>query len=470
MIKFGTDGWRAIIADEFTFENVKRLAAAYAQFLKNKNNKKCAVAVGYDTRFLSREFAQTAATVLAQKGIKSYVFKSALPSPCLCFIIKKHKLSGGLMITASHNPPRFNGVKIKTNLGAPASEAETKKIEKIINNFKSEKVFFSDSLIKKGLLIEADFKQEYLDNLKKIIDFKFISGTKIRVLHDSMYGAGSNLLEEIFKKTVLKVTSIRSENNPSFNGISPEPIPRNLVLPIKLMQGKKYDICLVTDGDSDRIGAILPGGDFLNPGWIMSLLLLHFLRNRRQKGVVIKTISNSSLIEKIAEKHKVKLFETPVGFKHIAELMKTEDVLIGGEESGGIGFKGYIPERDGLLSGLLLLEMMAKMNKSIKEIKRDVENEFGNFCFRRKDIYYPEEKKPKLFKMLLRETFKEILGFEVVCKKDIDGVKYILKDGSWIIFRLSGTEPILRIYAESSSLRKTENLLKFGENFALAVK
>jgi phosphomannomutase len=236
------------------------------------------------------------------------------------------------------------------------------------------------------------------------------------------------------------------------------------------MKKGKYDICIITDGDADRIGAIAPGGRFLPPGWIISLLLLHLVKNRKLTGGVVKTISNSSLIEKIASYYNLKLYETPVGFKYISEIMQKEDVLIGGEESGGIGVKGYIPERDGILSGLLLLEMMAYEGKSLNEIINGVEKKFGRFSYHRIDIRYPDNLKPRLFRKLKASPFKEILGLKVVEFKDYDGMKFILEEGSWILFRLSGTEPILRIYSESSSRKKVQALIEFGHRFAMGIK
>lgn len=468
MIKFGTDGWRAVIAEEFTFENVKKVAQAYANFM-NRRNKSAHIIVGYDTRFLSPQFAKEFTAVLCANGFKVKIFDQPLPTPCLCFGIKKHKFDGGIMITASHNPPEFNGIKIKTHQAAPASPQDTSKVEQLIGKGKVKYLPYHKAE-KQGLVREIKLKKPYLSYLKSYIDFPAVSKKKYQVLHDAMYGTGNSLLEEIFRNTNLKVTSFRREKNPSFGGINPEPIPENITESIRIMRDGKYDICLITDGDADRIGAVAPGGRFLNPGWILSLLLIHMVKNRKEKGAVVKTISNSSLIEKIAAQYNLPLYETPVGFKHIAEIMQREEVLIGGEESGGIGFKGYIPERDGLLSGLLLLEFMAYENKGINEIISDVEKEFGKFYYHRIDLHYPENLKPRLFRRLSHRPFKEILGIKVVKIKDFDGIKFILRDGSWLLFRLSGTEPKLRIYCESNSQRKLHQILKFGKEFALNLK
>lgn len=468
MIKFGTDGWRAIIAEDFTFDNVRKVAQAYAQFMKRKK-KTGEIIVGYDTRFLSFEFARAFSEVLCGNEFKVKIFNQPLPTPCLCFGIKKYNFDGGVMVTASHNPPQFNGIKIKTSQAAPASPAETQKIEKLIGKFKP-KVLYYQVAEEKGLIEEVKLRQPYLKFLMSYVDFSRIKTQNLHIVHDAMYGTGNSLLEQLFKHSKIKVTNFRNEINPSFCGINPEPIPENIQPTLNLMKFNNYDLCIITDGDADRIGAITPGGRFLNPGWILSLLLIHLVKNRKQKGIVVKTISNSSLIEKIAARYNLPLHETPVGFKHIAEIMLKKDVLIGGEESGGIGFKGYIPERDGLISGLLLLEFMAYEKKSINEIIAEVEKEYGKFFYHRVDIHYPQKLKSKLFKKLSQKPFREILGLKVIEIKDFDGIKFILEDGSWLLFRLSGTEPKLRVYSEANSRKKLNAILKFGRDFALGLK
>ncbi|MDP8216552.1 MAG: phosphoglucomutase/phosphomannomutase family protein [Candidatus Kaelpia imicola] len=469
MIRFGTDGWRAVIGDEYTFQNVKRVAQAYAKSLKSKKKRDLRVAVGFDTRFLSPEFAKAAAAVLAANGIKVDLFKTVLPSPSLCLTIINKGLSGGLMITASHNPYNFNGIKIKTEKGSPASGEDTERVERLIGTSALKELDFEEAKKTKKIR-EVEYRQEYLKHLKSYVDFNLIKSKSLKIIHDSMYGAGGNLIAELFKDTKVTVDTIRGEVNPSFCGISPEPIPKNLSLTIKEMKKREYDLAIVTDGDGDRIGAVLPGGKFLSPGWIMALLLIHFVKNRKERGAVVKTLSNSSLIKKIASDYGLKLYETPVGFKHIAEIMQQQDVLIGGEESGGIGFKDYIPERDGILSGLLLIEMMAYENRGIEEIVSSVEKKFGNYHYQRIDIDYSERLKSKLFQKFKRKKIKKIAGYDVVNYEDYDGVKFTLKDGSWLIFRFSGTEPILRVYSEAKSIKKVKELLDFGSKFALSIK
>ncbi len=469
MIRFGTDGWRAIIGDEYTFKNVKRVAQAYAKNLKSKKKGSLRVAVGFDTRFLSSEFAKAVAVVLAGNGIKVDLFKTALPSPSLCLAIIRKRLSGGIMITASHNPYNFNGIKIKTAEGSPALEENTKRVEKLIGSSDLKELDFEEAK-KTDKIREIEYRQDYLKELKSYLNFGLIKNKSLKIIHDSMYGAGGNLIEDLLKNTKVSVDTIRGEINPSFCGISPEPIPKNLELTMSEMKKRKHDLALVTDGDGDRIGAVIPGGKFLTPGWIMALLLIHFVKNRKEKGVVVKTLSNSSLIKNIASYYNLKLYETPVGFKHIAKIMQEQDVLIGGEESGGIGFKDYIPERDGILSGLLLIEMMAYEGKSIEDIIMSVEKKFGRYHYQRVDMHCPENLKSKLFKEFKSKKIKKIAGYDVVNYEDYDGVKFTLKDGSWLIFRLSGTEPILRIYSESKSIKKVKELLNFGSKFALSIK
>jgi alpha-D-glucose phosphate-specific phosphoglucomutase len=468
-IKFGTDGWRAVISEDFTFENVRKVAQATAlYFKKSYPNKRLKMAVGYDRRFLSNKYAKIVTEVLIANKIKVLFLEGDVPTPCLCYAIKRERLIAGLMITASHNPSIFNGIKIKTKGGAPATEEITNKIENLLDKEKPILIGFEEGL-KRKLIKIVDYKEKYINFLKSYIAIDKLKNTKFKILYDPMHGTGDNLLAEILKDTKIKITTIRSEIDPNFGGVSPEPIPKNLKETTKLMEGNTYDITIVTDGDSDRIGAIAPGGRFITPGWVLSLLLLHFLKNRNQKGAVVKTISNTTLVEKIANIYNLKLYETPVGFKHIAKLIQEKDILIGGEESGGIGFKGYIPERDGILSGLLLLELMANERKSINRIMKEVEEEFGKFYYKRIDLEYPENLKKILFKNFKKNSFKEILGKKIIKIKDYDGMKFIFEDESWLLFRLSGTEPILRIYCEAHSKNDVERLISFAYNFSFSL-
>jgi alpha-D-glucose phosphate-specific phosphoglucomutase len=467
MIKFGTDGWRAVISEEFTFENVRKVTQAFADYFSPMERKK-PVVIGYDTRFLSEEFAKAAAEVLAANGRNVLLMDEASPTPMVSFTIKKKKLPAGIMITASHNPPKFNGFKIKAAYAGSADEDITKAVEKLVGKKPVKALNFATAL-KEGKVKLINMKREYVNFLSSYIKLSYIQKKKFNVLVDVMHGTANRLIEEIVNSRTVKITTIRHEFNPSFGGVNPEPIVKNLKMPIKMMKQKGYDIALITDGDADRSGAIAPGGRFINPGWIMALLLIHFVEDRNMReGMVVKTISNSTLIELITRKYNLRLHEVPVGFKYICKLMRNEKVLLGGEESGGIGFPNYLPERDGILTGLLLLEMMAYRKKSILKIIDEVEKEYGHFYYSRLDVVYPDKYKKKLFNELKSHPFSKVMNKDVVEVKDFDGVKFILKDNSWLLFRLSGTEPILRIYSEAGSQKKVDEILSFGKDFALS--
>lgn len=467
-IKFGTDGWRAIISKDFTFENVQIVAQAIAEYVKN-NHKSPKVAVGYDTRFLSEKYAELVACVLAGNGVEVILSDRACPTPSLSFVVASKKLSGGVMITASHNPPSYNGIKYKTFFGGSAGLEIIAEIES--NLSKNPVVSMPIEAAKdKNLLKIEDICTPYIKHVKKYLDLNLLKNAKLKVLVDIMYGAGNRYMEEILSGSNCKVTTIHTEKNPSFGGINPEPIEKNLQELISLTKKDKFDIGLATDGDVDRIGAASPDGKIISSHKIICLILLHFIEDKKLKGSVVKTISGSTLTDKICKKYKITMHETPVGFKYIADYMLKEDVLVGGEESGGIGFINNIPERDGLISGILLLEMMAKRKKSILQILKDVEKEYGSFEFQREDIKYPDDKKKLLMEILKTNPPKEVLGKKVVEIKSFDGFKLILEDGSWLMLRLSGTEPILRVYAEASSIANAKKILGFGKEFALNIK
>ena len=466
-IKFGTDGWRAIISQDFTFENVRIASQAVADHFKAKD---AVFVIGYDWRFLSEKYAELAAEVLAANGIKVLLSDKAVPTPLVSFAIKNKKLSGGLMLTASHNPPYYNGLKIKASYAGTADEGITKSVEALLAKNPVQSVEFKKG-IESGMIELLDLKKDYMKFARAYIDLKHLKNAKVNVLVDCMHGVGDGYIPEILKGTKIKITQMRTGRDTLFGGVNPEPIPKNLEATFLAMKDKKakYDICIVNDGDADRIGAVIPGGKFMGAGQIMALLLLHFIEDRHWKGGVVKTISNTTLIDLIAKKYNLKLYETPVGFKYICRLMLDEDILIGGEESGGIGVKDYMPERDGMLLGALLVEMMAYRKKSILEILKDVEKEYGAFRYRRIDMDYPDEKKKKLMELLKTNPPKHICGKPVKETKSSDGSKFIMDDNSWLILRLSGTEPILRIYAEAPSEKIASSYLDFGKNLALSM-
>jgi len=459
-IKFGTDGWRGVISEDFTFRNVRRVAQAIADYYNRRlNNKgqKPKIAVGYDTRFLSDRYAKEVSQVLAGNGIDVILSDRAIPTPMLSFAVKNKKLTAGVMITASHNPAEYNGIKIKTSSGAAAGLEVTDKIERLLSGASGITHRLS------GRIKEEDLTKDYMSFLKSYIDLRRFKNAKFKVLVDAMYGSGNGFIADILKGTKIKLQFMRSDVNPSFAGIRPEPVLENLRPTVERLKKEKFDLCLVLDGDADRIACFAGRGVFISPQKILGLLTLHLSQDRKMSGGVVKTIVGTTLIDKITKQLNLRLFETPVGFKYISALMEKENVLVGGEEAGGIGFKGYIPERDGTLAGLLLLEMMIYRNKTMLEILNEMEDRFGRYYYLREDLKLqaPSSKLQDLQKI------KRILGKEVVEVKDYDGIKLICSDGSWLMFRSSGTEPLIRVYAESGGLKRSEKLIEFGKGLIL---
>ena len=456
-IKFGTDGWRGIISDDFTFENVKMVAQAIADYYiiqaQKERIKQLTFAVGYDTRFLSSRYAQIVSQVLADNGIEVLLSEGAIPTPTLSFTVKDRGLNAGIMITASHNPSDYNGIKIKNSKGGAVGTEVTETVEKILQRKPS-----SPKSRKPAKITKANFIKDYSKFLRAYVDIKRLRHAKFKVLVDAMYGSGDSLIKEILFDSDIKLSFVRNYVNPGFNGIRPEPVLENLLSTQKIIKKEKFDLSLVLDGDADRIACFSQNAEFLSPQKILGLLILHLSRDKKIKGGVVKTIVGTTLIDKITSKLGLKLYETAVGFKYISALMESEDILVGGEEAGGIGFKGYIPERDGTLAGLLLLEMMAYRKKTILSILREMEEEFGRYYYSRKSFRLQGLN----FDINRFGSIKDILGKRVVEKKDYDGIKLICEDESWLMYRGSGTEPIIRIYAESKSAAKTQRLLELG--------
>ncbi|MDD5450076.1 MAG: phosphoglucomutase/phosphomannomutase family protein, partial [Candidatus Omnitrophica bacterium] len=423
------------------------------------------VVIGYDNRFMGERFAETAAGVLAGNGITVYLSKASTSTPALSLAIKQNKFTGGIMVTASHNPPQYNGIKYKADYAGPADPEIIKAIENFLGRGPIKSISLEDAR-KAGLLKDLDLNKPHLKFLEGYLDMKLLKKMKAACLVDVMYGSGNHLIETLLKGTSLRIKTIHSELNPGFAGVPPEPIEKNLKDLIAMMKSGKYDIGLATDGDADRIGAITAGGRYISSSQIIGLLLVHFIEDKKWTGAVVKTISGSFLIDEIAKAYGLKLYETPVGFKYICDLMIKKDILIGGEESGGIGFKDYVPERDGSLAGLLLLEMMGCRKKPIGRILDEIEKRFGKFCQYRIDMEYPDKKKAALFSRLKDKPPAQLLGKKIVETKTYDGIKFISEDKSWLLFRASGTEPILRIYCEARSEAGGKKLAELGRSLA----
>jgi phosphomannomutase len=463
-IKFGTDGWRGIISDNFTFENVRRVAQAIASHYNQKTTGQVRMAVGFDTRFLSEKYASEVAGVLARNGIVVFLSDRAIPTPALSFAVRSGGLTSGVMITASHNPGDYNGIKIKTASGGAAGTDVTQEVERLIST--PLPVTSPTGATGAPVIETVDFSRDYVKFMRSYIDLKRFKNARARVLVDVMHGSGNGFIAEALKGTTVKLTFARSERNPWFGGLRPEPVIENLKQTMARMKKEKFDLCLVLDGDADRIAAILPGGDFVSPQKILGLLALHLHQDRGASGGVVKTIVGTNLMDNLTQDLGLKLYETPVGFKYISALMDTEDILVGGEEAGGMGFKNYIPERDGTLAGLLLLEMTIYRKKSMARILAEVQKKYGTYYYLRDDM---KIKNPGM-DVTYFKGMREVLGQAVLEVKDYDGVKLMCKDGSWLMFRGSGTEPIMRVYAESKSLAKSKKLIALGQKMVLELE
>ncbi|MEA3329064.1 MAG: phosphoglucomutase/phosphomannomutase family protein [Candidatus Omnitrophota bacterium] len=465
MIKFGTDGWRAIISEDFTFDNVKIVAQALADFInKDQHAKSKQIVVGYDTRFLSSTYAQLISCVLAANGIKVLLTDRPTPTPAVSFTIVGRKMGGGIVVTASHNPAEFNGIKYKAYYGGSADPEIIKKIEQELYRERTRFLPLEEAL--KSLLTIEDVIPSYLKAVADYVDLELLKKSKFNLLVDVMYGAGNSYIGKLLAGGACRVETIHSRPNPGFGGRRPEPSAENLQETAELIKKGNYDLGLATDGDVDRLGVITPQGEVISGHKVMALLLKHLVEDKKLSGSVVQTICGTVLINKMCEKYGLKIHETPVGFKYICEIMRKEKVVVGGEETGGVGFRDFIPERDGILSGLLILELMACRQKGIVEILDEMEKEYGRFIYLRKDVAYPDqEKKKKLISNLKNNPPGDILGKKINEIKAEDGIKFICSDLSWLLIRPSGTEQLVRIYSEASSREQAEQMIEVGKKY-----
>lgn len=461
MIKFGTDGWRGLIARDFTFDNIDLVALATVRYLKKYGKEKPSVVIGYDTRFLSKEFAEETAKVLAWKGIKVYLTNTFASTPQVSFQTKQKSADLGIVITASHNPPAYNGYKLKATFGGPATPEQISKLETFLKQVIKKPIQFKfnslDDYIKLNKINLFDSKESYLRSIKKKINIDKIKKAKFKILYDPMYGAGINLLKMILPNS----DAIHSEVNPSFGNLDhPEPIALHLKELIDKVKTGGYDIGIASDGDADRLGVVDNKGNFVDSHKIFMILLKYLYEDRKLKGSVVKTVSLTSMVNDYCKKNNIKLHETPVGFKYTAKIMSEEKVLIGGEESGGLGCALHIPERDGLFNSMLLLEAMAVKGKSLKELCDDLDKEFGVHRFLRRDVRVSEKTKTSILKACEKKP-KKLGKYKVENINNKDGYKFFVQDG-WLLVRPSGTEPILRFYSEGKSFRMVNELLDAG--------
>jgi alpha-D-glucose phosphate-specific phosphoglucomutase len=466
MIHFGTDGWRAVIADTFTFENVRLVTQAVADVLNDDYTGSAPpeVIVGYDTRFLSDRFAVEVARVLAGNNITAWLTRADAPTPAISYNVKAKGAVAGIVLTASHNPPRYNGFKLKASYGGSATAEECAKVESALAKGSGQpRLMDYDQAVREERIRRFDPAWVYFQHLSELIDLDKISERQLGIVADAMWGSGRGAFGSFLSRTRTRVTEIRGQLNPGFGGIHPEPILRHLNELVAAVQRERADVGLATDGDADRIGAIDARGNFIDPHTIFALTLRHLVENKHLRGEVVKTVSTTLMINTLAERYGLTLHETPVGFNHIADLMRSRDVLIGGEESGGISIRGHIPEGDGILMGLMLMEVMSQTRAPLHEIVEDLQSNFGPAHYKRLDVHldHPVPKK-EIVQKLVESAPSQIGGERVVKVDTLDGVKFYLADHGWLLIRPSGTEPVLRIYAEGRTPESVQAMLQAG--------
>jgi alpha-D-glucose phosphate-specific phosphoglucomutase len=484
-IHFGTDGWRAVISDTFTFHNLHQVTQAISDAVAseswtNGNGHEEGpdphkMVVGFDTRFLSDRYAQDVARVLAANGYTVYLSQADAPTPAISFAVKNLNAIGGVMITASHNAPRYNGVKLKSAYGGSALPEQCRQVEVYLNDNENRgrgpNLMDFDKARQENRIVRFNPILDYGAHLRKLIDFDAIAeGHDLRVVVDSMYGSGRGVIRGLLQGTGCEVHEIRGEMNPGFGGVHPEPIARYLSPLAGAIATGLGNFGIATDGDADRTGAMDECGKFVDPHKIMALALRHLVEKRGMRGSVVRTVSTTRMIDRLAAGYGLNVYETPVGFNHIADYMMKEDILIGGEESGGISFKGHIPEGDGVLMGLLLVEIIATTGASLHDLVEDLLKEVGPAFYERVDLRLRHPVSKSLMTQKLQNNAPASIGGERLVEVSTrDGVKYLLADESWLLVRPSGTEPVLRVYAEGRSEEMVKALLDYGGQIAASV-
>jgi len=464
-IKFGTDGWRGLIADDFTFENVRRVAGAIATYVLSAEDPKRGVIIGFDTRFLSQNAARVVSEVIAAAGIPVLLSNDCLPTPAVSYAVKSRGAAGGVMITSSHNPWNWNGVKFKAKFGGSATPAIMKQIEEYLGR---------DAMPKgsEAAVEEQDLKKPYVEAICKFADLNLIARAKFKLVVDSMYGSGRGMLSGIFQERGVEHLAIRQEHNPLFPGINPEPIEPHVKMLQEAVVRERADAGLATDGDADRIGAVAEDGSFVDSHKIICILERWLLERKKWPGDVVRAFNTTRMIDRIAAKHGRKLHECPIGFKYIADIMMEHEVVIGGEESGGIGYSRFLPERDGVLNCLLLANVMAEEGKPLGQLVADLQREFGPHYYGRRDLHIPDEVKQNAIQRARAESTTKLGKYGILKKEYMDGVKFFLDapaNGAgaeaWVLFRASGTEPLLRLYSEAASKELVSEILASGDSF-----
>ncbi len=480
-IQFGTDGWRAVIAQDFTFANVARVAQATADFWRTEiANPKSAifgraprVVVGYDRRFFSDRFARCTAEVFAANDYHVILTPEPTPTPCVSYAVKNLRAVGGVMITASHNPPIFNGFKLKSHFGGSSSPEECQAVEALLEAAEPRPPTPRTDQVPgraggagggAGQIAVTDIRPAHFAAIKRLVDFKLIAKSGLRVAHDALFGVGAGVFEQLLARTNCTVTTLNGRHDVLFGGLNPEPLPKYYALGGAQLRRHPHDLCLVTDGDADRIGGMDGRGRPMTNQQVIALLLHHLVRNRRGRGVVTKTFNTTAMVDRMCAAWNLPLTEVGIGFRFIAPELMKPGALFGAEESGSVGFAGHIPERDGLAAGLFLLEMLAMEKTSVNRIYARLEKEFGPHRYGRFDAPFPLEKRAALMTSLLASPPARLLRSPLTRVEARDGVKFVAADSTWLMLRGSGTEPVVRIYAEAKSDAGLRNLLKLGQS------
>ncbi|MFO8143703.1 MAG: phosphoglucomutase/phosphomannomutase family protein [Dehalococcoidales bacterium] len=463
-MKFGTDGWRGIIGDDFTFANVKICGQAVSNYIKETGLSENGVVIGYDTRFASEDFAAAAAEVLAGNGIRVLLCTGATPTPALSFCTLFRQAAGGIMITASHNPAQWNGFKVKNRYGSSASPEVTNRIETEIDRIMSTGNINRIPLVKaqrQELLEYMDAEEIYFKQISELVNIGEIRKSSMKIVVDPMYGAGAGYFKKLLSGGNVEIIEINSERNPIFPGIKqPEPIETNLAKLSETVVSKRASVGLATDGDADRLGVIDENGSFISTSHIFALLCLYLLEVRGKRGPIVKTLTISRMLDLLGDMYDVPVYETAVGFKYIAPKMQSEHALIGGEESGGYGFREHVIERDGIVAGLYLLDFMVKTGRSPSDLIGYLQSKVGAHYYRRIDLQFPEDSRQSIIDRVRKYSPITLDDINVASKDAMDGFRFMLSDASWLLIRFSSTEPLLRLYAESGSLERVEKLLE----------
>ena len=466
LIRFGTDGWRGRLADDFTFQNVRYVAQGIADYLRDKEKGEALAVIGYDCRFASADFARAVAEVLAANGHRTLLFDRPSPTQVASWTVIDRKAAGAVVITASHNPYLDNGVKYKPETGSSAPAEVIQELEERINRLAPagpRAVRLPETDGEHPKIETYDPRRPYYQQVAKMVDLQVLKDAGIRILHETMYGSGYGYIRELLEGGKTTVDELHAHRDAYFGGVNPEPIPKNLQEAMDRMRAGGYDLCIATDGDADRVGIVDETGRFITQLQVYALLMRYLFETRGWRGPVVKTINMTSMADELARGYGVEIFELPVGFKNVAPKMMETNAVLGGEESGGFGFQGHIPERDGILAGLFFADMIVRAGKPLSRLLDDLESRVGPHAYARHDIHLPRESydadRERILSTLREHEPRTVAGQKVERVRDDDGFKFYLADGSWVLLRTSGTEPLIRVYAEAADPDAVEDRL-----------